>query len=164
MSLQRKCYFWLRAYAFSYLPKAFPAQAVETQLCWVYSGPFTFACLSGVFHSPVAPTSTCQWPHCSSKQPQIRTCSVLLAWPLKHLLVFWDFAFSLRVVPSLLAKMAICGEMLEFRLENSSEATSCFVRCCLIPLGAHFYFIQKKLDGHMDGRMKETCFSPSHVL
>ena len=64
-------------------------------------------------YSPVAPTSTCQWPHCSSKQPQIRTCSVLLAWPLKHLLVSWDFAFSSRVVPSLLAKMAICGEMLE---------------------------------------------------
>ena len=28
-------------------------------------------------------------------------------------LSFWDFVFSLRVVPSLLAKMAICGEMLE---------------------------------------------------
>lgn len=112
MSLQRKRYFWLRAYAFSYLPKAFPAQAVETPLCCLFR-PLHICMSIRSLYSPVAPTSTCQWPHCSSKQPQIRTCSVLLAWPLKHLLVSWDFAFSSRVVPSLLAKMAICGEMLE---------------------------------------------------
>ena len=128
MSLQHKRYFWLRAHAFSYLPKAFPAQAVETQLCRVYSGPLTFACLSGVFHSPVAPTSTCQWPHCSSKPPQIRTCSVLLALPLKHLLVFRDFAFYLweLYLPYLL-KWLFVGKCLNFLLEKSLEATSSFI-------------------------------------
>lgn len=54
-------------------PTPAAAQPVEMQLCWVYSGPFTFACLSAGFHSPVAPTSTFQWPHCSSEPPQIRT-------------------------------------------------------------------------------------------
>lgn len=53
------------------------------------------------------------------------------------------------------------GKARIFSMAESLDATSSFIWHSSVVLMAAFHFTEERLDCHMDGRMRNTCFLPS---
>lgn len=170
MSLQRKRYFWLRAYAFVYLPKAFPRPAGGNpamlslfrplHICMSISslsqpsGPNKYFPMAALFFR-TTPKSDLPASFSLAVSSVVETPVSFLGIPKSLLSTYRNFTFPTCWDGYLWGNAWISP------LAKSLEATSSFIWHHLILLIAPFHFIQKRLDCSLDGRMKNTCFSLS---